>query len=54
METELMAPITVEGQPRHISPMTMALLEDSGWYTVNYTALATAYRPGAEHAALVL
>ena len=45
METELMAPVIAEGFPMHISPMTLALLEDSGWYTGNFTAL-TSYTRG--------
>ena len=35
MQTEVMQPV-VNGGDLHISPMTLALFEDSGWYTADY------------------
>lgn len=35
LQTELMQPV-VNGGQLHISPLTLALFEDSGWYTANY------------------
>ena len=41
-----MSPVSSSGYPR-ISPMTLALFEDSGWYTPNYT-MASRYSYGRD------
>ena len=43
LQTELMAPI-VTGSTVHISPMTLAAFEDSGWYTADYSQAASYVR----------
>lgn len=43
LQTELMAPI-VTGSTIHVSPMTLAAFEDSGWYTADYSQAATYVR----------
>lgn len=44
LETEIMAPV-VGSNKIHISPMTLATFEDSGWYTANYS-MTGSYIPG--------
>ena len=36
LKEDVMAPVSTGG-PARISPMTLAVFEDSGWYTPNYT-----------------
>lgn len=45
LQNEIMQPVTVGGEV-HISPMTLAVFEDSGWYTADYSK-ASRSTPGA-------
>jgi hypothetical protein len=45
LQNELMSPVVTTGVT-HISPITLALLEDSGWYTPDYSKAFSGYRKG--------
>lgn len=46
LQNEIMAPVLTVGKT-HISPMTLAAFEDSGWYSPDYGKLTTPYAKGA-------
>ena len=52
MEGELMTP-TVGVQDSYLSPMTLAVLEDSGWYTPDYSKSVQAVKGRLFTAAIV-
>ena len=46
MKEDVMASVSTDG-PARVSPVTLALFEDSGWYTPVYS-LATGYTKGED------
>ncbi len=46
INVELMNARIIKGSPAFVSPMTLGLLEDSGWYKVNHTVAATPLHKG--------